>query len=195
VGPAHGILRCLSRKTMRPAKFRTCTRGPCPYGDLFSRRASAGRVDRKLNYQPRHGRTPDPVEACWESIRCNFGRLWSSPVSDPSRQAPRRSRGVDNAVGVGHSRHRQRRAHPITPRPLIPSVATARSGPLRLSTQPVHGAWRRAAVTACAFAGLHPDESAVASWRCSCDRLGVAHSALSRTRGVQLLGSVLRSEV
>jgi hypothetical protein len=52
----------------------------------------------------------------------------------------RRSWGVDNAVGVEHRRHRQRRAHPTTPRPLSPSAATARSGPLRLSTQPVHSA-------------------------------------------------------
>ena len=91
----------------------------------------------------------------------------------------RRSWGVDNAVGVEHRRHRQRRAHPTTPRPLSPGAATARSGPLRLSAQPVHSAWRRAAVTACTFAGLHPDESAVESSRCSCDRLGVARSALS----------------
>src|SRR5207253_6608 len=72
---------------------------------------------------------------------------------------------------------------PATTRPLSPSAATALSGPLRLAAHPVHAAWRRAAVTACAFAGLHPDESAVASWRCSCDRFGVEHSALSRTLG------------
>jgi FAD binding domain in molybdopterin dehydrogenase len=79
-------------------------------------------------------------------------------------------------------------AHRTTPRPLSPSAATARSGPLRLSAQPLHAACRRAAVTACAFAGLHPDESAVASWRCSCDRFGGrALGALANARSCKLL--------
>ena len=42
---------------------------------------------------------------------------------------------------------------------------------------------------------FHTEDRAVACQRCSCDRLGIAHSALSRTLGVQIAsGLVLRRE-
>ena len=46
---------------------------PVPAARRFLAELLPAGWNRKLNYQPRHGRTPDPVEACWESILCNFG--------------------------------------------------------------------------------------------------------------------------
>ena len=82
VGPAHGILRCLSRKTVRPAIFRTCTRGPS-----FSRRASAGRVKPKAELSAAARPNAGPGRGVLGVDPLQFRRLWSSPVSDPSRQA------------------------------------------------------------------------------------------------------------
>jgi hypothetical protein len=112
------------------------------------------------------------------SARCAGRAFRGNRRAQQGRRVGSTKLGVHNAVRVEYRRHRQRRAHATTPRPLSPSAATARSKPLRLSAQAVHSAWPGAAVTACTFAGLRPRRDAVGSSRCSCDRLGIAHSAL-----------------
>jgi hypothetical protein len=120
---------------------------------------------------------------------CHFAREPRAPLGAPAGHFAgtgepsgvdglgRRSWGVDNAVGIEHRSYRQRRprdhAAPVKPqrrdRPIRAASPLRTAGALRMASccgNRVHICWSS------------PGRDAVESSRCSCERLGIAHSAL-----------------
>jgi hypothetical protein len=158
-------------------------------------------VDRVLDHRP------GAVEHRGGQGGRHFGERLVADRGDVRAVSTNRS-AAEVAAGVP-LRHRE--AHPRMPPPRAapqspppppqwPAVRRLRRRMGRLSMDRPPGAsimlsasntqksacHRDAAAPAKAFAVFTRTDSAVASSRCSCDRLGVEHSALSRTLGVQI---------